>query len=57
MELMFLLTLTQIRKALDISSKKYLDILLMGDYNVDLKETNMNVFCNQHKLVCNQSSE
>ena len=22
----------------------------MGDYNVDVKETNMNVFCNQHKL-------
>ena len=22
----------------------------MSDYNVDVKETNMNVFCNQHKL-------
>ena len=22
----------------------------MGDYNVDVKETNMKVFCNQHKL-------
>ena len=22
----------------------------MGDYTVDVKETNMKVFCNQHKL-------
>ena len=22
----------------------------MGDYNVDVKETNMRVFCSQHKL-------
>ena len=22
----------------------------MGDYNVDVKETNMEDFCNQHKL-------
>ena len=22
----------------------------MGDYNVDVKETNMKVFCNQHKF-------
>ena len=25
-------------------------MLLIGDYNVDVKETNMKVFCNQHKL-------
>ena len=42
--------LEQIRKALDIYSKKYENILLMGDYNVDVKETNMKVFCNQHKF-------
>ena len=42
--------LEQIKKALDIYSKKYENILLMGDYNVDVKETNMKVFCNQHKF-------
>ena len=42
--------LKQIRKALDIYSKKYENVLLMGDYNVNVKETNINVFCNQHKL-------
>ena len=42
--------LDQIWKALDVYSKKYENILLMGDFNVDVKETNMKVFCNQHKL-------
>ena len=32
------------------TAKKYETILLIGDYNVDVKETNMKVFCNQHKL-------
>ena len=32
-------------------SKKYENILLMADYNVDIIETNMKVFCTQHKLV------
>ena len=36
--------LEQIRKSLDIYSKKYENILLMGDYNVDVKEKNMKVF-------------
>ena len=42
--------LEQIKKALDMYSKKYENILLMGDYNVDVKEANMKVFCNQHKF-------
>ena len=42
--------LEQIRKALDTYSKKYEHILLMGNYNVDVKETNMKVFYNQHRL-------
>ena len=42
--------LEQIWKASDVSSKKYENILLMGDYNVDVKETNMKAFCNQNKL-------
>ena len=39
--------LEQISKALDVFRKKYEDVLLMGDYNVDVKEANMNIFCNQ----------
>lgn len=34
----------QIRKALGLYSKKYETILLMGDYYVDIKETNGKVF-------------
>ena len=32
------------------TAKKNENILLMDDYNVDVKETNMKIFCNQHKL-------
>ena len=42
--------LKQIRKALDTNSKKHEHILLIGNYNVVVKETNMKVFCNQPKL-------
>ena len=41
--------LGKIRKVLDIYTKKYGNILLMGNYNV-VKETNLEVFCNQHNL-------
>lgn len=37
-------------KALDIYRKKHENILLMGDYNIDVKETNIRVFYSQHKL-------
>ena len=42
--------LEQIRKTLDIYIKKYENILLMLNYSVDVKETNMKIFCNQHKF-------
>lgn len=37
-------------KALDIYRKKHENILLMGDYNIDVKETNIRVFYSRHKL-------
>ena len=46
---LFLFTLNKLGKCY-IYRKKYENILLMGDYNVDVKETNMKVFYNQHKL-------
>ena len=42
--------LEQIWKALDVSSKKYENVLLMCGYNVDVKKTNMKAFCKQNKL-------
>ena len=42
--------LEQILESVRCYSKKYENVLLMGDYNVDIKETNVTVFCNQHKL-------
>ena len=29
---------------------KYENILIMGDFNVDVKEVSLNLFCNQYKL-------
>ena len=46
-ELMFLLTLNKFARHIH---QKYENILLMLNYSVDVKETNMKVFCNQHKL-------
>ena len=39
--------LGEIGKALDTYSRKYENMLLMGDFNVKPDETNMKVFCNQ----------
>ena len=39
--------LEQIWRALDVYGKRYENVLLTGDYNVDVKETIMKVFCNQ----------
>ena len=43
MKLMFVTTLKKNRKPLAIYTKKYENILLMGDYNLVVKETNMKV--------------
>ena len=48
---MFLLILKKLRKHEDINRKTYENILLRGDYNVDVKETNAKVSCSQHKLT------
>ena len=42
--------LDHIAKGIDTYSKKYEKILLMGDFNIELKEANMKTFCNQYKL-------
>ena len=42
--------LDHIAKGIDTYSKKYEKILLMGDFNIELKEANMTTFCNQYKL-------
>ena len=42
--------LNHIAKGIDTYSKKYEKILLMGDFNIELKEANMTTFCNQYKL-------
>ena len=36
-------------KGIDTYSKKHENVLLMGDFNIELKETNMTKFCNQYK--------
>ena len=42
--------LDHIAKGIDTYSKKYVKVLLMGDFNIKLKEANMKTFCNQYKL-------
>ena len=42
--------LDHIAKGIDTYSKKYEKILLMGDFNIALKEANMITICNQYKL-------
>ena len=42
--------LDHIAKGIDTYSKKYEKILLMGDFNMELKEANMTIFCKQYKL-------
>ena len=35
---------------IDAYCKKYQNILIMGDFNVDVKEETLHLFCNQYKL-------
>ena len=38
--------LDHIAKGIDTYSKMYVKVLLMGDFNIKLKEANMKTFCN-----------
>ena len=40
----------QIGKELDVCSKNYNNILLIGDFNADLEDRNIKPFCNKYKL-------
>ena len=40
----------EISNGTDAYCKKYENILLMGDFNVDVKEVSLHLFCNQYKL-------
>ena len=42
--------LDHIAKGIDTYSKKYEKIMLMGDFNIELKQADMTTFCNQYKL-------
>ena len=42
--------LDHIAKGINTYSKKYENILLMGDFNVGFTEANMVAFCNEYKL-------
>ena len=35
---------------IDAYCNKYGNILIMGDFNVDVKEVSLHLFCNQYKL-------
>ena len=40
----------KISNGIDAYCKKYENILIMGDFNVDVKEVSLHLFCNQYKL-------
>ena len=40
----------EISNGIDAYCKKYENILIMGDFNVDVKEVSLHLFCNQYKL-------
>ena len=40
----------EISNGIDAYRKKYGNILIMGDFNVDVKEVSLHLFCNQYKL-------
>ena len=40
----------EISNGIDPYCKKYENILIMGDFNVDVKEVSLHLFCNQYKL-------
>ena len=40
----------EISNGLDAYYEKYENILIMGDFNVDVKEVSLHLFCNQYKL-------
>ena len=40
----------EISNGIDAYRKKYGNILTMGDFNVDIKEISLHLFCNQYKL-------
>ena len=40
----------EISNGIDAYCKKYENILIMGDFNVDVKEVSLDLFCNQYKL-------
>ena len=40
----------EISNGTDAYCKKYENMLIMGDFNVDVKEASLHLFCNQYKL-------
>ena len=40
----------EISNGLDAYCNKYESILIMGDFNVDVREVNLHLFCNQYEL-------
>ena len=40
----------EISNGIDAYCKRYENILIMGDFNVDVKEVSLHLFCNQYKL-------
>ena len=42
--------LTALRNSLDLYSSKYEKILILGDFNVEIQEANMKLFCENYNL-------
>ena len=42
--------LTALRNSLDIHSSKYEKVLMLGDFNVEIEEANMKLFCENYNL-------
>ena len=44
--------MTALKNSLDLHSSKYEKILILGDFNVEIEEANVKLFCENFYLTC-----